>query len=165
MKEWLLESGNKVGTAHFETSRFLWHAQNEQQRSFSVCYTSVFCAKFYCFTNGTPYLLRVQILTLFRGSPYLVLRGVRLTVLGQNIEKYERSENLSGRPPTAKIITLLITYRQVHHRNQKHWKSNFLLLKLWKDRNFETFRNLCLVKLWNFFILGNSQKSEGRRLF
>ena len=29
LKEWLLESGNKVGIAYFETSNLRWHAQNE----------------------------------------------------------------------------------------------------------------------------------------
>ena len=26
LKEWLLESGNHVGIAHFETLKFQWHA-------------------------------------------------------------------------------------------------------------------------------------------
>ena len=43
---------------------------------------------FYYLTNGTPCFLRVQFLTPFRGSPYLVLFGVKLTVFDHNLEKY-----------------------------------------------------------------------------
>ena len=34
--------------------------------------------------------------SLFEGSPFLVLPGGRLTVLGHNLEKYESSEKLSA---------------------------------------------------------------------
>ena len=133
LEDWLLESGNKVGIALFETSKFRWHAQYEQQRSFSICYPSpVFGFKFYCFTNSTPYLLRVKFLTFLRGLPHLVLLGVRLTVLGQNLGKYESSEKLSGGPPTARIIAHLIAYRQLRPKNSKTLKTSFHLLKHWK---------------------------------
>ena len=36
---------------------------------------------FYCLTNGTPCFLRVQFLTTFRGSPYLVLLGLPYLVI------------------------------------------------------------------------------------
>ena len=66
------------------------------QRSFSICYPPVLRVFFYCFTNGTPCFLRVHFLTPFGGSPFLVLLGGRLTVLGHNLEKYESSKKLSA---------------------------------------------------------------------
>ena len=54
--------------------------------------------------------------------PYLVARGIRLTVLGHSLEKYENPENLSGRPPTEKIITLQIAYRQLPPKTHKNLK-------------------------------------------
>ena len=38
LKRWLLESGNKVEIAHFETSKFRCLASDGKQRSFSICY-------------------------------------------------------------------------------------------------------------------------------
>ena len=100
---------------------------------------------FYCFTNGTPCFLRVQFLTPFRGSPYLVLLGVRLTVLGHKLEKYEGSEKLSGRPPTVAIITLLIAYRQLRTQNtKKHRNLNSLLLKTLKPLKLRTFAKISI---------------------
>ena len=93
--------------------------------------------------NSTPYLLRVQFLTPFRGSPYLVLLGVRLTVLGHKLEKYERSEKLSGRPPTAKIIILLTAYRQLRPKKSKTLKIQLSLETL----KTSTLRNIHKVLL------------------
>ena len=59
---------------------------------------------------------------LAQSLPYLVLCGVRLTVLGHSLEKYESSEKLCGRPPTAKITTLLIAYRQLLPKKSKTLK-------------------------------------------
>ena len=121
--------------------------------------TPVLGAKFYCFTNSTPYLLRVHFLTPFWGSPYLVLFGVKLTVLGHNLEKYENSEKLSGRPPPAKIITLLIVCRQLSPENTSSFeKSNSLLLKTLKtpnsgnfheNLNFPHFRSILHIRVQN----------------
>ena len=83
---------------------------NSNEAFLFATYPAVLGVKFYCFTNGTTYLVRVQFLTPFRASPYLVFLGKRLTVLGHNLEKYESSGKLSGRPPTVKIITLLTAY-------------------------------------------------------
>ena len=41
-------------------------------------------------------LFLVQFLTLFDRSPYLVLLGARLTVLGHSLEKYESSAILNA---------------------------------------------------------------------
>ena len=113
LKGELLESGNKVGIALFETSKFRWHASDGYQRSFSICYPPVLGVWFYCSTNGPLCFLRVQFLTPLRRTPYLVLLGARPTVLGHNLEKYESSGKLSGRPPKVKNTTLLIAYRQL----------------------------------------------------
>ena len=107
---------------------------------------------FYCFTNGTPCFLRFQFMTFFRGSVYLVLLGVGPTLLGHNLEKYESSEKLSGRPPTVKIITLLITYRQLRTQTSKNSEIRTISFwKLWNLWNLETF-----AKISNFFNFGLS---------
>ena len=62
-----------------------------------------------------------------------MLLGVRLTVLGHNLEKYESSEKLSGRPPTVEIITLLSAYRQLRPQ-----KSKTLKIQLSSVENFES---------------------------
>ena len=76
----MLESGNKVGIAHFETSKFCCHASDGKQRSFSICYPPFSEFWFYCFTNGTPSLIFWRFLTdhhiwssLAEGLPYLVI--------------------------------------------------------------------------------------------
>ena len=106
LKRQLLESGIKVGIAHFETSNFRWHASDGYQRSFSICYPQLSEVWFYCFPKDTPCSLR-------EGSPYLVILGARPTVLRLNLEKYESSAKLRCRPPTVKILTFLIADRQL----------------------------------------------------
>ena len=77
---------------------------------------------FYCSTNGTPCFLRVQFLTSLKRSPYLVLLGARPTVLGHNLEKYERNLNSPDRLPST-----------TNTETEKQWKFQLSLLK-----NFET---------------------------
>ena len=151
LKEWYLESGNKIGNAHFETSKFRWYAQNEKQQSFSICYPPILGVWFYCFTNSTRCFLRVQFLTPFRGSPYLVLLGVRTTVLCHNLEKYESSKKLSGRPPTVDVITLPIVYRQLRTQKSKNTAIPTLFSwEVWNLWNLETFaKNLNFPQFWN----------------
>ena len=89
----------------------------------------------------------LHFLTLFDRSPYLVLLGARPTVLGHNLEKYESSAILSGRPPTVKIVTFLIAYRQPPPPKQKLAEnSNFLSQNL---RNLRKLRTLNQIP--NFF--------------
>ena len=99
----------------------------------------------------------LHFLTFFDGSPYLVLLGGRLTVLGHSLAKYESSAILSGRPPTVKIITFLIAYRQLPPLKQKHTQnSNFLF------KNLRTFRKLgTLYKIPNFFNFGRDSSDLG----
>ena len=78
----------------------------------------------------------LHFLTLFDRSPYLVLLGGKLTVLGHNLEKYESSAILSGRPPTVKIITFLIAYRQPPPPKQKLTK-----ILTFSSKIFETSEN------------------------
>ena len=77
-------------------------------------------------------------LTFFDGSPYLVLLGGRLTEVGHSLEKYESSAILSGRPPTVKIITFLIAYRQPPPPKQKLTGNSISLFK--NLRNFRKMR-------------------------
>ena len=100
---------------------------------------------FCCFTNGTPYFLRVQFSTPLRGSPYLVLLGERPTALGHNLENYESSGKLSGRPPTVIIITLLIAYRHLRTQNPENTTENPT-----PSENFETSEIWKLSLKWQF---------------
>ena len=102
--------------------------------------TPVLGVSFYCFTNGTPCFLRVHFLNPFGGSPYLVLLGARPTVLGHNLEKYERSEKSSGRPPTVEITTLLIAYCQLRTPKSKTILK-FQLSSLQNSEIFWTWKN------------------------
>ena len=96
----------------------------------------------------------------------LVLRGVRITILGHSPKKYENSEKLSDRPPKAKNNNSPNRLPSTTTEELKNtWKFSFLLLKLWKLRNFEIFTKLCFVKLWNFFISGNNQLSKELQIF
>ena len=103
--------------------KFVDMPKTNSNEAFLLAPPPVLDVKFYCSRNGTHYLLRVQFLTPLRGSPYLVLPGVRLTVLGHSLEKYENSEKLSGRPPTVKIKTLLIIYCQLRPKKSKPLKN------------------------------------------
>ena len=116
--------------------------------------TPVLGVKFHCFTNGTPYILRVQFLTPFRGSPYLLLRGLRLTILGHNLEKYENSGKLSGRPPTAKIITLLIAYRQLRQKKSEKMKIQLPSLETLKNSKTRDIHEILLRQTSALLYLG-----------
>ena len=94
----------------------------------------------------------LQFLTFFDGSPYLVLLGGKLTVLGHSLEKYESSALFVRRPPTRKIITFLIAYRQPPPPKQKNTEnSNSLFQSL---QNFRKLRTLNQIP--NFFNLGKN---------
>ena len=80
----------------------------------------------------------LHFLTLFDRSPYLVLLGARPTVLCHSLEKYESSAFLSGRPPTVKIITFPIAYRQPPPLKAK--SSNFPTFFSYNFRNFGKFK-------------------------
>ena len=112
---------------------------------------------FYCLTNGAACFLRVQFLTPLRRSPYLVLLGARPTVLGHNLEKYESSGKLSGRPPKVKIKTLLIAYRQLPFLKSKITKisTSSEILKSLKIENFN--KNFKFPQIWNIRILRPTQ--------
>ena len=113
----------------------------------------------YCFTNDTPRFLRVHFLTPLRRSRYLVLLGVRPTVLGHKLEKYESSAKLSGRPPAVDIINILIAYRQLRTQKSKNTEIPTLLSwnfwNIWrletfaKNLNFSHFRNIFLIRVQN----------------
>ena len=141
LKGKLLGSGNKVAIAHFETSKFRWHGSDRYQRSFSVCYPPILGVWFYCFTNGTPCFLRVHFLIHFGGSPFLVLLGGRLTVLGNNLEKYDSSEKMStGRQHEKSKLFWSPTdnYQLWNRKLQKFQLSSEIL----KSLQIENFRKL-----------------------
>ena len=82
----------------------------------------------------------IQFLTPISRSHYLVLFGIVLTVFGHSLEKYENSERLSGRPPTAEITTRLLTYRQLPPKDtEKVIKLNSFLFELRNMKTFEIF--------------------------
>ena len=150
-----MESGNKVGIAHFEASKFRCHASDGR----------ITTKLFYLLPpvlGGLTLLLHerhtfLHFLTLFDRPPYLVLLGARLTVLGHNLEKYESSAILSGRPPTRKIITFLIAYRQPPPPKQKRTEnSNFLFKNLRNSRKLRTS-----YKNPNFFNFGQDSSDLG----
>ena len=91
-------------------------------------------------------------MTRFTGFTYLKLPGVRPTVPGHDLEKYESSEKLSGQPPIVEIITLLIAYRQLRTRNQK--TLNFQLSSPEKFENSEVWK--CSRKFSTFLNFGKS---------
>ena len=129
--------------------------------------------------EGTPCFLKVHFLTPFGGSPYLVLFGARTTVLGHNLEKYESSAKLSGRPPTVKIITFLIAYRQLPTPRAKTTKfstllstfenfgkfSTFFFWKFWKLRNLEPPQIFCHLECGNFISLEKRQLFKESQIF
>ena len=110
----------------------------------------VFGAQFYCFTNGTPCFQRVHFLTLFGGSPYLVLLGARPTVLGHNLEKYKSSERSSGEPANSwnhnSPDRLPLTTQTETKENWKFQLSPpkiFKTSEFWKlQQNFQIFSTL-----------------------
>ena len=98
-------------------------------------------------SRTAPFL---QFLTFFDGSPYLVLLGGRLSVLGYSLEKYESSAILSAGRQTRKIITFLIAYRQPPPPKQKLTEKSNSLFK-----NLRIFRKLgTLYKVPNFSNFG-----------
>ena len=98
--------------------------------------------------SRTPHL--PSFLTFFDGSPYLVLLGGRLTVLGHCLEKYESSALFERQPPTRKIITFLIAYHQpLPPKLKLTEKSNFLFKNSSKLHKIEKFiQNIKLLQLW-----------------
>ena len=109
----------------------------QEQRSFSICYPPLSEVRFYCFTKGTPCFLRVQFLTLFDGSPYLVLLGGRLIVFGHSLEKYER------RPfwePAANLRNHNFTFRLPSTTTSK--TENLLKFLTFSSRTFKTSTKL-----------------------
>ena len=165
--------------AHFETSKFRWNGSDGYQWSFSICYPPVLGVWFYCFMNGTPCFLRVHFLTPIGGSPYLVILGARPTLLGHNLEMYESSTKLSGRPPTVKIIIFLIAYRQLPSPKAETTKfstlfqnfgnfgkfSTLFYWKVWKLRNLKLSQIFCLLEIGNFYIFGKRQLFKETQVF
>ena len=93
----------------------------------------------------------LHFLTLFDRSPYLVLLGARPTVLGHSLEKYESSAILSGRPPTVKIITSLIAYRQPQTLKLKTLKISTLFS--WNSKislNWNLSKISTIFEFWTF---------------
>ena len=85
--------------------------------------------------------------------------GARPTVLGHNLEKYESSAKLSGRPPTEKIITLLIAYRRLPTPRAETTKFSTLF------SNFENFGKFSTIFFWKFWKLGNLKPPQISCLF
>ena len=69
--------------------------------------------------------------------PYFLFLGVRLTVLGHSLEKYENSEKLCGGPTTAKNTTPLIVYRQVPPKTTETSKNLAFTAENYKNSNLE----------------------------
>ena len=81
--------------------------------------------------------------------PYLVFLGVRLTVLGHSLENYENSGKLSGRPPTVKIIILLLAYRQLPSKNSETFENSETLF-------FQNSENVKTLKSSQNFVSSKS---------
>ena len=112
--------------------------------------------KFYCFTNGTPYLLRVQFLTPFRRSPYLVLLGVKLTVVGHNLEKTKARKNWATGYQQQKYfsIILLIANRQIRPKKSKSLKIQLSSLEVLKTSKFWIIHRILLRQVWKLLYFG-----------
>ena len=95
--------------------------------------------------------------SLAKSLPYLVLLDVRLTELSHSLEKYENSGKLSGRPPTAKIISLLLIYCQLPSKTSEKLEYSTLFSQNSKnDKTLKYSRNFASSNCGTFIFWGTA---------